>query len=113
VSITEIKKSKKASAPKTKRPQPPWLKAIKRLPAQPFEAPPIAEGETRLMSKAEVCALVGATFPTIWEAMRRNTFPRSRIFGGRSVWISTEVYGWLANLKVRPLKPLANDEAVA
>jgi predicted DNA-binding transcriptional regulator AlpA len=31
-------------------------------------------------------------------------FPRSRIVGGKSMWLSSEVEAWLAGLPVRPLK---------
>ena len=43
--------------------------------------------------------------------MRAGTFPRSRIAGGKSKWLSTEVDAWLAALPVRPLK--GDDEEVA
>jgi predicted DNA-binding transcriptional regulator AlpA len=36
--------------------------------------------------------------------MRAGTFPRARVVGGRSMWLSTEVDAWLAALPVRPLK---------
>ncbi len=62
-------------------------------------APPV-----RLISKAEVLAITGMTFPTIWAWMRAGKFPRSRIVGGKSMWLSTEVEKWLAGLPVRPLK---------
>jgi hypothetical protein len=36
--------------------------------------------------------------------MRRGAFPRSRIVGGRSMWLASEVSDWVAGLKKRPLK---------
>jgi predicted DNA-binding transcriptional regulator AlpA len=57
-----------------------------------------------LLDKAEVCAIANVTFPTIWLWMQRGKFPRSRVVGGKSMWLSTEVDAWLANLPVRPLK---------
>ncbi|HEV3158529.1 MAG TPA: AlpA family phage regulatory protein [Xanthobacteraceae bacterium] len=67
-------------------------------------APPVV----RLLDKAEVCAIAGVTFPTIWAWMRKGKFPRARIAAGgdnsKSVWLSTEVEQWLAALPVRPLK---------
>jgi predicted DNA-binding transcriptional regulator AlpA len=42
--------------------------------------------------------------------MRDGRFPRARIHGGRSMWLSTEI-DWLAGLKVRPLKGDAPSEA--
>jgi predicted DNA-binding transcriptional regulator AlpA len=64
----------------------------------------------RLLDKATVMAIAGASFPTIWKMMRDGRFPRSRIFGGRSMWLSNEIDAWLANLPRRPLK---GDAAVA
>ncbi len=58
----------------------------------------------RLLDKNEVCAIAGATFPTVWAWMRAGTFPRSRIVGGKSKWLSTEIEQWLAHLPKRPLK---------
>jgi predicted DNA-binding transcriptional regulator AlpA len=62
----------------------------------------------RLLSKAQVCAIAGVTFPTIWAWMRAGKFPRARKAGvgnnGKSVWRSDEVEQWLADLPVRRLK---------
>jgi predicted DNA-binding transcriptional regulator AlpA len=63
--------------------------------------PPLAE---RLLSKYEVMTISGASFPTLWQWMRDGRFPRSRIVGGKSMWLSTEIDAWLAGLPVRPLK---------
>ena len=61
-------------------------------------------GPPRLMSKAEVLAITGVTFPTIWSWMRNGTFPRSRVVGGKSMWRSDEVDAWLGALPIRKLK---------
>jgi predicted DNA-binding transcriptional regulator AlpA len=66
-------------------------------------APPAREG-ARLLSKREVLAIVGVSYPTIWSMMRANTFPRSRVVGGKSMWLSSEIEAWLAALPVRQLK---------
>ncbi len=67
-----------------------------------------APAAARLLDKAEVCAIAGVTFPTIWSWMRDGLFPRSRVIGrghsSKSVWLSTEVEAWMAALPVRPLK---------
>jgi predicted DNA-binding transcriptional regulator AlpA len=57
----------------------------------------------RLLDKATVMAIASASFPTIWAWMRDDKFPRSRIVNGRSMWLSTEIDGWLAGLPVRKL----------
>jgi predicted DNA-binding transcriptional regulator AlpA len=66
-----------------------------------LRAPPAS---ARLLSKHEVLGITGRSYPTIWLWMREGRFPRSRIVGGRSMWLSTEVDGWVAELPVRPLK---------
>ena len=58
----------------------------------------------RLLSKREVCAITNATFPSVWAWMRMGVFPRSRIVNGRSMWLSTEIETWIAELPLRPLK---------
>jgi predicted DNA-binding transcriptional regulator AlpA len=58
----------------------------------------------RLLSKAEVMAISGLSFPSIWAWMRDGRFPRSRVVGGKSMWRSDEIDAWLAGLPVRPLK---------
>jgi predicted DNA-binding transcriptional regulator AlpA len=63
--------------------------------------PPLAE---RLLQKREVLAITGLSYPTIWGWMRLGKFPRSRIVGGKSMWLASEVQAWVAGLPVRPLK---------
>ena len=100
----------KAAADK-KRPQPRWLQ--RPMPVLEGEPPPTPErlsaanqsqAPPRLLDKTEVCAIANVTFPTVWAWMRAGTFPRSRIVGGKSMWLSTEVEQWLAALPIRKLK---------
>lgn len=72
----------------------------------------------RLMSKAEVCALVGISYPSLWAWMRNGKFPRSVIVGGLSKWRSTDIDTWLAALPTRrlkgdPVETVANVDHVA
>jgi predicted DNA-binding transcriptional regulator AlpA len=69
--------------------------------------PPLVQ---RLLNKYEVMTITGLSYPTLWAWMRDDRFPRSRIVGGKSMWLSTEIDGWLAGLPVRPLKGDAPDE---
>lgn len=62
-------------------------------------APPV-----RLLDKRDILSITHVTFPTIWSWMRAGTFPRSRVVGGKSMWLSSEVDAWLASLPVRALK---------
>jgi predicted DNA-binding transcriptional regulator AlpA len=74
--------------------------------------PPPAE---RLVSKHEVLAITGVSHPTIWSWMRAGKFPRSRIVGGKSMWLSTDIAHWLEQLPIRPLKgdPVAVETPVS
>jgi predicted DNA-binding transcriptional regulator AlpA len=65
----------------------------------------------RLLSKAEVMGITGVSFPTLWAWMRDGKFPRSRIVGGKSMWLSADIERWLAGLPLRPLKGDAPSEA--
>ena len=58
----------------------------------------------RLLSKAEVLAAVNVTYPALWKWMRDGKFPRSRLVGNKSMWLSTDVATWLANLPPCRLK---------
>jgi predicted DNA-binding transcriptional regulator AlpA len=58
----------------------------------------------RLMPKREVLAIAGCSYPTLWEWMRKGKFPRSREVVGKSMWLSTDVERWLADLPQRKLK---------
>jgi predicted DNA-binding transcriptional regulator AlpA len=71
--------------------------------AQAPRAPPRGHG-IRLLDKREILAITNVTFPTIWTWMRNGTFPRSRVVGGKSMWLSTDVEAWLAALPIRTLK---------
>jgi predicted DNA-binding transcriptional regulator AlpA len=66
----------------------------------------------RLLSKREVLAIVGVSYPTLWSMMCANTFPRSRKVGGQSKWLSSEVAAWLAALPRSRLKGDAPPETL-
>ena len=73
-------------------------------------APPAPLGG-RLLSKREVLAIVSVSYPALWSMMRAGTFPRSRVAGGKSVWLSSEIEDWLSQLPLRQLKGDREDEA--
>ena len=59
----------------------------------------------RFLSRLEVCAKIGVSYPTIWSWMRQGKFPRSRVLGDMKVaWLSTEIDELIARLPVRELK---------
>jgi len=68
-----------------------------------------AKASIRLMSKHEVCDVIGVSFPTIWDWMRKDTFPRSRELGGKTCWLASEVEEWIIN---RPVKKLKGDPEI-
>jgi len=72
-----------------------------RAKAAPLLATP---GTVRLLSKHEIVAITGVTYPTVWAWMRDGAFPRSRVVGGKSAWLSSEIEAWIAGLPLRPLK---------
>jgi predicted DNA-binding transcriptional regulator AlpA len=84
----------------------------KRKPKGKRRPPP--PPKRRLMSKQEIVAITGSTFPHIWALMRADKFPRAVAVGGKAMWRSEEIDAWLDNLKVRPLKgdaPLEETDA--
>jgi predicted DNA-binding transcriptional regulator AlpA len=110
--VSKIKpKFKRPSALKAdneKRPQSLWLRGMtRRLPPLKDDPPPperAGDQSPRLLDRHQVCTLTGTSYPTIWTWMRAGTFPRGRVVGGRSMWITSEIEAWLAALPVRPLK---------
>ena len=101
------------AANEAERAQPSWLRRKSLSPPRETETPPEPErlrasdrsqAPPRLLDRHEVCALVGASYPTIWLWMTRGEFPRGRVVGGKSKWLSTEVEQWIAALPVRRLK---------
>jgi predicted DNA-binding transcriptional regulator AlpA len=62
-------------------------------------APPV-----HLLDKKNILEITNVTFPTIWAWMRAGTFPRSRVVGGKSMWLSSDIDAWLADLPMRALK---------
>jgi predicted DNA-binding transcriptional regulator AlpA len=74
-------------------------------------APPARLG-AHLLSKRQVLAIANVSYPTLWSWMRQGTFPRSRVVGGKSMWLSTEIEAWMAALPKRRLKGDAAPEAL-
>jgi predicted DNA-binding transcriptional regulator AlpA len=106
-------KRKRAAKTGAARPQPVWLRKHGHTLPPPTEPPPETferpGGLPKLLDKATVCSIANASFPTIWKMMRDNMFPRSRVCGGKSVWLSTEIESWMRELPRRQLKG-DNDE---
>ena len=62
----------------------------------------------RLLSRVEVCDLVGLSYPTVWAKMQRGEFPRSVALGTHPRsgvrWRLSAIEKWIADLPVAPLK---------
>jgi prophage regulatory protein len=93
------------------KPQKKWLRRSRMdAGARDIEPLKIDLGpQPRLLKKSKVLEISGVSYVTLWEMMRDGRFPRSRVVGGRSMWVSSEVQAWLDGLPVRALK----GEAVA
>ena len=62
----------------------------------------------RLMSREEVCEIVGLTYVTIWHKMQRGEFPRTVALGGHPRngvrWRQSSIEKWIAELPDAPIK---------
>ena len=75
--------------------------ASKPTPRNTSPQPPPA---VRLLDKHAVMAIADCSYPTLWAWQRAGKFPRSRVVGGKSMWLSTDIDAWLAALPIRKLK---------
>jgi predicted DNA-binding transcriptional regulator AlpA len=97
-----------------KKPQKVWLERSSLLePIREIDPPSAPErvrasdrsqAPPRLLDRHDIVELTGVSYPTIWSWMRAGTFPRGRICGGKSMWLSSEVEAWMRALPVRRLK---------
>lgn len=67
-------------------------------------APPLEAPADKLIYKGELLERIGVSYPTIWSLMRKGEFPRARVVGGKSAWLSSEIDEWIARLPRRRLK---------
>jgi predicted DNA-binding transcriptional regulator AlpA len=66
---------------------------------------PLPDDTERLMSRGELCRLLGLSYPTIWSMMRAGTFPRPlRISTNRVAWLRSEVLAFIRNLERQEYK---------
>jgi predicted DNA-binding transcriptional regulator AlpA len=91
--------------PKTKSKQPSCLIPADPVPVTPPPASP-DQHACKLLSRVEVLALVGVSYPTLWWWVKEGHFPAPRVLGfkgtkGRIGWIESEVQQWMASLPRR------------
>jgi predicted DNA-binding transcriptional regulator AlpA len=60
----------------------------------------------KFLSKRQVLDRIPLTYPTIWQLMRRDRFPRSFLVAGRVVWLEHEIIDWM---KRQPRQVLKGD----
>jgi prophage regulatory protein len=58
----------------------------------------------RLIGRPELLEMTSLSYAYIWRMMTENRFPRPREVGGRSLWLESEVLGWIAQLPKRRMK---------
>jgi predicted DNA-binding transcriptional regulator AlpA len=63
----------------------------------------------QLLTRQEIMALTGLSYPTIWAWTQKGIFPRALKVGGKNMWRATEIDAWLAGLERRALKPIGGD----
>ena len=58
----------------------------------------------KLLSRKDVLAKVSLSYATIWKRMQTGEFPRSREYGGKCLWIESEIDKWIDELPNVKLK---------
>lgn len=71
-----------------------------------------ANARVRLLTRPEMLAATGLSFPQIWEMMRVGKFPQPCAIGKRSLWRSDEIQAWMDALPRRQYKPVKGAEQV-
>jgi predicted DNA-binding transcriptional regulator AlpA len=62
------------------------------------------EEHSAFLSKRQVLALIPISSVTLWSWSRTGTFPAPRIIGHKTVWLASEVYGWMETRPTRHYK---------
>jgi predicted DNA-binding transcriptional regulator AlpA len=65
--------------------------------------------DLQLLTRQEIMALTGLSYPTIWAWTRQGKFPRALVVGGKNMWRAVEIDAWINSLRTRELKPLKTD----
>jgi len=80
-------------------------------PSRPL-SPLLSDGnaDLQLLYKPQVTELVGLSFVSLWEMIRRNEFPAPLIIGNRSAWTRGEIQAWLASRPRREYLPPPDEE---
>jgi predicted DNA-binding transcriptional regulator AlpA len=73
-------------------------------PAKEVTAARELTGLQALLSRHEVVALSGFSYPTLWKHIRAGLFPRGRRCFGKTMWLRSEIEAWIAGLPPQQLK---------
>ena len=57
-----------------------------------------------LIDRKETLRRVPLSYTKIWQMMQAGEFPRSRLLGGKAMWLESEIEAWITHVPVRPLK---------
>jgi predicted DNA-binding transcriptional regulator AlpA len=79
-----------------------------KLRSQP--KPFALDGNPKLLSKAQVLALLGVSANSLWRWCRAGKFPKGKMLGTQVRWLSTEVEAFVATLPSQRLKPLDRED---
>ena len=69
-------------------------------------SPTDTDPDEAFLSRGRVCELVGLSYPTIWELIRRRAFPPARkISRNRVAWLKSEITAWMRSRPCQTVKP--------
>jgi predicted DNA-binding transcriptional regulator AlpA len=78
--------------------------AARQAKSKELPQTPKSTARGRLLPKAEMLALVGVSYTTVWKLMREGKFPRGVFVGERLGWFEAEIAAWAASLRRQRLK---------
>jgi predicted DNA-binding transcriptional regulator AlpA len=64
--------------------------------------------DLQLLTRQEIMALTGLSYPTIWAWTQDGRFPRALKVGGKNMWRAIEIDAWVRGLERRELKPIGD-----
>ena len=72
-------------------------------------APPSTDDndlDEAFLSRKQVCAIVGLSYVSVWELIRRRAFPPARkISRNRVAWLRSEIIAWMRSRPIQTYKP--------
>jgi predicted DNA-binding transcriptional regulator AlpA len=84
------------------------VRAVPKL-RSPQAKPFVLDGNPKLLAKRQVLELLGCSANSLWRWVRAGRFPKGKMLGSKTVWLSTEVEAFVAGLPSQRLKPWEGD----